>query len=177
MNVSDCYYLGIIHKVFGYKGDVVVSLDVDDPGDYKEMESVFVLINNKLVPFFIERMSLRPNSSQFVVHFQGVDNEEKANDLCGHEIYRPLSLLPPLRGNQFYFHEVTGFSVMDANHGHIGTIEEIVDLPGNPLLQIRYGNKEIMVPLRDEFIVKLDREARTIFIKAPEGLIDMYLTD
>lgn len=175
MKTSDCYYLGYVTKIFGFKGDLTIYLDVDDPLIYKKMESVFVLIGAKLIPFFIDKFSLRPNSREAVIHFQGVDNEENARQLVGKELYLPVEHLPALEGNAFYYHEIEGFEAIDEQKGCIGTIDHVLDLPANPLFQIRQGQKEILIPVRDELIVNVDRINRRIILNTPDGLIDLYL--
>lgn len=52
MTIDECYYLGYIVKAQGLKGTFRVKLDVSDPEEYKELESVFVEIDKLLVPFF-----------------------------------------------------------------------------------------------------------------------------
>lgn len=175
MNASDCYYLGYVSKTFGYKGGLTFFLDVDDPAAYKEMESVFILLGGKLIPFVIESLSFRPNSREANVYIQGIDTEEKATSICNKELYLPLTFLPQLKGNNFYFHEVEGYEAIDNQKGAIGIVDRVIDLPGNPLFQIKTDCREILIPVRDEFILKLDREKRQIVLDAPDGLIDIYL--
>jgi 16S rRNA processing protein RimM len=40
-----------------------------------------------------------------------------------------------------------------------------------------YKNKEIILPLVNDFIEKIDETDRKIYYNAPEGLIDVYLKD
>ncbi len=174
MGVEDCFYLGYISKTFGFKGEVTAYFDVDDVSNYHKMESVFLLLEKKLVPFFIESISFRPHSREANVRFQGVESLEKSERLQGSELYLPLSFLPPLQGNQFYFHEVTGYQAIDTEAGPIGTITRILDLPGNPLFEIRQGHKEALIPVRNEFIVKLDRKNKCITLETPPGLLALY---
>jgi 16S rRNA processing protein RimM len=174
MNQTDCFCLGYVKKPFGFGGELAIHLDVDDPSDYKKLESVFILMEGKLIPFFIETLAFRPNSAEATVRFQGVDNEEKASRLSGRELYLPLDLLPPLSGNRFYFHEVEGFQAVDEQLNPIGRVEQVLDLPGNPLFQIMKGRQEILVPVRDAFIERLDRENRRIVLRLPDGLVDVY---
>jgi 16S rRNA processing protein RimM len=65
--------------------------------------------------------------------------------------------------------------VVDENYGELGTIKEILDYPNQAVMQIFRGDKEVLIPVNDDIISKVDRETRTIHIKAPEGLIDIYL--
>ena len=152
-------------------------MDVDEPENYQQMESVFVCIHDKLIPFFFEKFTQKPNSQQFIVRFQGIDTTEQLEPFLGKELYLPLAMLPVLKGNQFYYHEVKGFLVIDQKHGPIGQLVQVIDLPGNPLLEIMSGQKEVLIPLRDEFILEVDRAQKRLLVRAPDGLIDMYLED
>lgn len=175
MEKDQCFYLGKITKIVGFKGEIAVFIDSDEPENYSRIESVFVEFNSGLIPFFVEYIKARNKNNQFTIKFEDIDDHEEAARLQGCELYLPLAALPALEGNAFYFHEVEGFSVTDHLKGPVGTIIKVLDYPGNPLFEISHGDKIILVPLQDQFIEKVDRTTRQIFIKAPEGLIDLYL--
>jgi 16S rRNA processing protein RimM len=168
------FYLGKIVKLFANKGALLVYLDVDDPGDYIDLESVFVRMNNQLIPFFIDDIELR-HKNNAILSFSDVDNPEQASMLLGCELYLPLDMLPKLTGNKFYYHEILGFSVIDSKYGTTGTIEEVLEYPHQAVLRILNKDKEVLIPITDEIIIGLDREKRTLTITAPEGLIEMYM--
>ena len=172
MEIKDCFQLGKITKPFGYKGEVVFFLDVDEPMDYAEMDSVFVEVGGKLLPYFIESINIKGNKA--VVRFEDLTAEESTK-LIGKNLFLPLSILPKLTGKKFYFHEIINFAVVDAKKGNIGSIASVIDYPAQPLFQIMNGDTEILIPILDQIIDKVDRENKTIYIVAPEGLIDIYL--
>ncbi len=172
MTKEECYQLGKITKPFGFKGQVIFFLDVDEPENYAEMDSVFVEVKGNLVPYFIKEISV--NGNRATVTFDDLTPEE-ALSLVGCDLYLPLDLLPKLEGNQFYFHEVVGWRVIDREKGDIGTINQILDNPAQPLFQVMKNDAEILIPVVDPIIQKVDRENKTIFIEAPNGLIDLYL--
>ncbi|TBX70646.1 16S rRNA processing protein RimM [Flavobacterium silvisoli] len=174
MRKDDCFYLGKIAKKFSFKGEVLIYLDTDEPELYENMESVFVEFNKDLIPFFIENSTLHKNDL-LRVKFEDVDSEEEADKLIGCEIYLPLSMLPKLEGNQFYFHEVIGFEVEDKRLGVFGKIVSINDTTAQPLFEVVNGSVEILVPMIDQFLVKIDRENKKVIMDLPEGLIEMYL--
>ncbi|MFD2563110.1 ribosome maturation factor RimM [Aquimarina rubra] len=174
MKKEDCFYLGKIVSKFSFKGEVLIKLDTDEPESYVKMESVFINYNKNLVPFFIERSSLH-KSDLLRVKFEDVDSEEDADDLMKAEIYLPLDLLPKLEGDKFYFHEVIGFKIVDRTFGEVGIIKHINDSTAQALFEIDRDGIEILIPMNDEFIDKVDREAKTVFVDTPEGLIDLYL--
>ncbi|HLT52199.1 MAG TPA: ribosome maturation factor RimM [Arenibacter sp.] len=175
MTKEECFYLGKIVSKHSFKGEVLIKLDTDEPELYEKMESVFVSLGNNLVPFLIKKSNLQ-KSSLLRVRFEEVANESDADKVMGSEIYLPLSFLPKLKGNKFYYHEVIGFSVEDKVHGRIGTIESINDSTPQALFEIRLADKQLLIPIRDEIILKVDRENKTIFVETPEGLVDLYLS-
>ncbi len=172
MDKKECYQLGRITKPFGIKGQVVMFLDVDTPEDYLDLDSALVEVKGALVPIFFSIDNLNGNKAVATIEEM---KPEEALSLVGHDIYLPIDLLPKLSGNQFYFHEVTGFSVIDEEYGDIGTIQSIIEYPAQPLFQIMKGETEILIPVIDPVIQKVDRDEKAIHIKAPAGLIDLYL--
>jgi len=174
MRKEDCFYLGKIAKKFSYKGEVLIWLDTDEPELYENMESVFVEQNKHLVPFFIVSSSL--HKGDFLrTRFEDIDSEEDADSIMGNAVYLPLSALPKLEGDKFYFHEVIGFDAEDQRLGNIGKIVSINDSSAQPLFEILKGETEILVPMIDDFIVKIDRENKKVILDTPVGLVEMYL--
>jgi len=174
MRKEECFYLGKIAKKFSFKGEVLVYLDTDEPELYENMESVFVEFNNNLVPFFIESSSLHKNDF-LRVHFEDIDNEEEADNIIGCAIYLPLSMLPKLTGNKFYFHEVIGFEIEDKRIGVFGKIVSINDVSAQPLFEVLNGNVELLIPMIDHFLVEIDRKNKKVIMDLPKGLVEMYL--
>lgn len=174
MHKDDCFYLGKIAKKFSFKGEVLIYLDTDEPEMYEEMESVFVEMNKSLVPFFIEK-SLLHKGDFLRVKFEDVNSEEEADEIIGREVYLPLSMLPKLEGNKFYYHEVIGFDVLDKRLGNIGKIVSINDNAAQPLFEIDKNGIEILIPMIDDFIIEVNRDKKTIFLDTPVGLVDLYL--
>jgi 16S rRNA processing protein RimM len=84
-------------------------------------------------------------------------------------------MLPKLTGKKFYFHEVIGFQVEDEKHGNIGIITGVNDTTAQPLFEVEFGTVQMLIPMLDQFIVKVDREHKIMFLKTPEGLVDMYI--
>ncbi len=174
MTKEECFYLGKVVSKFSFKGEVLIKLDTDDPESFVGMESVFVDYNNNLVPFFLERSKLH-KSDLLRVKFEDIDTEEDADDLMKTKLYLPLSLLPDLEGSQFYFHEIIGFTMIDTNFGEVGIIKGVNDTTAQSLFEVDNNGTEILIPMNDEFIIKLDRDTKTIYVTTPEGLIELYL--
>ena len=75
------------------------------------------------------------------------------------ELYLPLSNLPKLTGNRFYFHEVIGFKVIDDRLGEIGICKDFMELTNNPLMQVDHDGSEILIPASQQFVTKVCHES------------------
>ncbi len=175
MTKNECFNLGYIARRVGNHGELAFVLDVDDPSRYNKLESVFIELNNSLVPFFIKKISIK--GSNATVTIEGIDSITKAEELVKTGLYLPLNFLPPLKGKKFYFHELPGFTAVDKRFGEIGIVKEVLNFPQQAIFSILRGEQEILIPAKDEFIVAIDRAGRRLELDAPEGLIDIYITD
>jgi 16S rRNA processing protein RimM len=173
MLLEDCFQLGHVSRLHGYKGSIVAFFDTDRPEAYLNLESVLIDQDGELIPFFIEELS-RNSKGHFILKLEDLKAEE-ASSFIGAELYLPLNLLPPLTGKQFYFHEVADFSVLDKETGLIGHLDSLLDSGAQPLFKIiNAAGSEILVPAIDDFIEKIDREKREIHLILPEGLLEVY---
>ena len=173
MRKEDCFYLGRVVSKYSFKGEVLVKLDTDDPEIYQNLESVFVSLGNNLVPFFIDRCRLH-KSDLLRIDFEEVKTESDADRIMRSALYLPLAMLPKLKGDMFYFHEVIGFTLMDSVHGDIGIIQSVNDSTAQSLFEVQKGEKQLLIPITDEIITKVDRNNKTIAVTTPEGLVALY---
>ena len=174
MKKKDFYFLGKIIKTSGYLGNLVFFFDVDDIQKYQNLEAVFIDVNEELLPFVIEKLQLKSKNTAYV-KLEDISTEDEASALIGSELFLPISFLPPLTGNRFYYHEVEGFSIIDKKKGFVGVVERISDQSSQALFVIINEGKEILIPVTDEIIKKVNRNNKTIEVEAPDGLIDLYL--
>ena len=176
MQKEDCFFLGKIVKKYSFKGELLIKLDTDEPDLYENLDAIFIDLRGNLVPFFIESSQLH-KSDLLRVRFEDVDTEADADALLKCDAFLPLEFLPKLEGDKFYFHEVIGFEIKDTNFGTVGIIQSINDSTAQALFEIDRDGIEILIPMNDEFIKKIDRENKTVLVETPEGLIDLYLEE
>lgn len=176
MNKNDFFLFGKIAKCNRKTGQLTLLADVDDATHYEDVSVIFLNIDGGLVPFFILEIERRSHNS-FLAVLEDYNTPEKAQPLVGMQIFLPMNLLQKTDENHFYFHEIIGFMVRDAINGDIGKIEQVLEAPEQDLLQIIHQGKEVLLPVVDKFITKLDRRRKILYINAPEGLIDLYLKE
>lgn len=174
MTIKDCFYLGKIVKKYSFKGELLAKLDTDEPAIYENLDAIFIDINSTLIPFFIEKSQLH-KSDLLRLKFDDINNEEDAEALLKSDLYLPLELLPKLEGNKFYFHEVINFKLIDENFGLVGVVKGVNDTTAQALFEVDRDGIEILIPLNDDFIKKIDRTNKSITVNTPKGLIELYL--
>ena len=107
--------------------------------------------------------------------FDDVTCEADADALLKSDLYLPLDLLPKLEGDKFYFHEIINFQLIDENFGPVGSVKGVNDTTAQALFEVDRDGIEILIPMNDDFIKKLDRKNKTITVNTPPGLIELYL--
>jgi 16S rRNA processing protein RimM len=177
MTLDDCYQLGSLGKPHGLKGFVVAFFDVDDLDEYRKLKSVLLELPSapgKLVAYEVEKV--QPQAENRVLFkLKGIDRVEDAEPLRNAKLWRPLAELPELEEDQFYFHDVIGYTVVDEQLGALGIVETFYELPQQDLLAMRYQGKEVLIPVVDELISRADEKERKLYVSLPEGLLDVYL--
>ncbi|MEM0999118.1 MAG: ribosome maturation factor RimM [Bacteroidota bacterium] len=176
MKIDDCYYVGVIRKTHGIYGEVRVYFDVDDIYEYQDMESTYLHQRGKLIPFFIDTIRIQ-GPGMALVRFRDITSRDNAEGLLGCELYLPLDLLPALEGDQFYYHEIVGYTVRDEVRGDLGPALRVEEMPGHDLLVIDWHGREALIPITRDFIHYADHENRRLIARIPEGLLEIYSAD
>jgi len=175
MDVDSCYQLGYIIKPHGLQGEVNIYLDTDNPMAYKDLESVFILQDNQLVPFFIDKIKISANKA--ILSLEESRSIETAIRLKGAKLYLPLDFLPELDDDQYYFHEIIDFMVQDQILGDLGPVASVYDIGPQDIMAFTCQGKEVLLPITEDTVIKVDKVRKTISVKLPAGLLDIYTSD
>ena len=172
MRKEDCFFLGTVVAKYSFKGEVLIKLDTDDPETYLSLQSFLLEDESCLIPCFTTKVQLH-KYQLLRVSVEGVKSEKQADLMIGKSVYLPLDQLPKLDEDQFYFHEIIGFEVIDSLQGQIGTITGVNDRSSQVLLEVEYNYRQILIPLVDELIQQLDKQKKQLYLSIPEGLLDL----
>ncbi len=168
MDIKASLKIGYILKPHGLKGEVTVSLDSGIP---EGVESVFLEKDSRLIPYFIESISVR--GPKAFVKFDDVNSLEMAEAISRQGIYIPKPERAKSKQGQYYPDEVIGFEVYDVSDELIGIIKEVMDEGPNPMLVFDQNGKEILVPINSPFIENVDKRKKRFTVNLPEGFLDI----
>ncbi len=175
MRREDCFLLGRLLKVHGLHGELIARLEVDQPDQYAQLESVLVETPQGLVPFFVQSWQLRGDEVR--LRFEDIADADAASVLRGAALWLPLQALAAAPDNTFYYHEVVGLTAFDEALGELGPVETLYELPHQYLMAVRHQGREVLVPMHPDVVLGLDRAAQRVRTRLPEGLLDIYLAD
>ena len=85
-----------------------------------------------------------------------------------------MDQLPKLKGSRFYFHEIKDFIAIDQFDKKIGILKSVNDSGPQALFMIDNNGTEILIPVHDNFIIKLDRKEKRIHLNLPDGLLEIF---
>jgi 16S rRNA processing protein RimM len=165
--------IGRILKTHGYKGAVKVRFDEFYGSILQQLKAVFLDKDQSYRPYFPDSIELISNN-EALIHFEAVGSKEEAKLLRRHKLFArkedvPVKSLQEQAGGS----ELIGYTIEDTRLGLIGLVEEVYSLPQQELLAVRYNNKEVLVPLREELIHDFQKENRTIIFNLPDGILDI----
>ena len=163
--------LGRITKVSGYEGVVTVKLEKIFSENIPQMESVFLEIEGRPVPFFIS-YSEYSGADILKLKFEGYGSIEKIREFTGCRVFLTTGI--PVDNQIEDIQSLTGYKVIIQGDELLGSISEVIPNPGQWLLNIvSTKNKDILIPFHEHFIVSLDQEKKIIVMDVPEGLTEI----
>ena len=101
--------------------------------------------------------------------------ESLVEQVLGKNVFLPLTTLPKLTGNQFYYHEVIGFEVIEEDGKTCGKINSVNDQTPQHYFILDLAQNEVIIPIVKEWILEVNRDEKFIKMKLPEGLMDVFL--
>ena len=167
---------GNIIKVHGVKGEFLVQVFSDDLTDYKTLESVFVEIKQKQIPFFLSSFNFA-TQKRCILSFEDITTIEQAKSRVGSDIYIPVSKMAEADESRLSYQAIIGFDVVDTIQGKLGTISNFFQKTGQDLLMMDYQNAEILIPVIEEIVHSVDIKTKQVITTLPDGLIEIYLNE
>jgi len=164
---------GSVLKSHGRQGEVLISSDFNLPDKISKLESIFIAIDEQLVPFFIEEIT--PKSSKTAaVKLEDIDTIEEANELATRDWYLPEEHMNLVDNNTTPEPNLLiGFTVLDQNDQELGVIKNIQEIPSNTLLEVEIDGELYDIPFNEETVLFIDQESKILKNHIPEGLLDL----
>lgn len=159
--------IGYFSKTHGVKGQLI--LKAEKGFLVEDVKAVFIEMAGAKAPYFITE--IKESNNGIIVGLEELTAVEKARTLIGRQVFIDAALVEEEEDEENW----VGFELIDKHFGLLGKIKEVTDNGVQTLVSLIYKEKEIILPMVEEFIEKIDEEGKQILYNAPEGLINVYL--
>lgn len=114
------------------------------------------------------------HQGRLILKFEGVDSISAAEELRGTEVCVPYEELGPPPEGEYYYVDLVGCVVRDADSDReIGVVEAVLEPGGSLVLEVWRDGREILIPFRSEICVEVEPEKKSIRVRMPEGLEEL----
>ncbi len=163
--------LGRIIKISGFEGAVTVKLEKFFSGKSDHIESVFLEIEGRPVPFFISEYEFS-GADILKIKFEGYNSSERVSEFVGCRVF--LTSPPHTSDKEEDPESLVGYRILTEDNSLLGTVKEVISNPGQLLLNVSSPeDKEILIPFHEDFIVDIDSEKKVLIMNIPEGLTEI----
>jgi 16S rRNA processing protein RimM len=156
----------------GRRGEVAAELHTSFPERFAERRHLSALASDG------SRRELQLEQHWFhkghvILKFAGVESISDAERLTGMELQIREEQRAELEAGAVYISDLVGCSLVDRG-GLVGTVAEVRLGAGEaPLLVVRRGEEEFLVPYAEAFLTNVSFAGRRIEMKLPEGLLEL----
>ncbi len=172
MHKKDCFLVGTVFKLHGYKGDVNIYNEDNIPFDSSILKYFLIEKNNELIPFFVE--SVRPTKPNvLLVKFEDVNSEEEAKRIHKRKIYLPKNWLPKKEKNKISKKQLIGYNIIDIEMGKLGKISFINSKTAQTLIHVSKDGEEFCFPWHKQFVKNIDTKEGIMEVEIPKEFLDL----
>ncbi len=168
------FQAGRLIKIFGVQGALVLRLEPKVVAITGIPEWAFVMIDGAPVPFRIrqEEFFLK-DSRHLVIAFSGRESPDVVARFIDLQVRFPGTIDDWFELEDDEEPGLTGFRVIDSVSGREGLVTGLLDIPGNPLLELDFDGREILLPVRPEYVLKTDHRRKVLRVQIPEDLFSL----
>ena len=169
----DVIVVGLIRKAHGLDGELLVELLTDDPDDVFAIDRVLEVAGaTGRGPDRLTVMGARRHKGGLLLRFREIRDRNTAELLQGRELALPLDELRELDEDEFFLHDLVGYTVVRADGEPVGDVVTSYETGAQLLLGVGDGEQEVLIPFGRQLVTEVDREARRIVIDPPPGLLE-----
>ena len=139
----------------------------------KDLKTIFIEERkNSFLPWFIESTRIK-NEQEVFLKLEGIASREAALKLAQKEVWfteddkkkfaaksSPINLL--------------SYTIINEKK-ILGEILEVIEQPNQMLCRIEMNKKEVLIPLNEDTLKKIDHKKKEVIVKLPDGLLEIYL--
>jgi 16S rRNA processing protein RimM len=165
--------IGKLAAVHGLKGELILVHELGKKTSLKDLKAIFIENKkNEFLPWFIESSKIK-SPDEIYLKVEGIDSREAALKLLKKNVWLTEAEHKKYAAKNSPSN-LLGYNVIDKNEP-IGKILEVIEQPHQLLCRLEIKGKEVLIPLHEESLKKIDHKKEQVLVELPEGLLDIYL--
>ena len=171
--MAEYFKIGKLVAAFGVNGQLILQHELGKKTSLKDLQAIFIEEKRtSFIPWFIASTKIK-SDNEIYLSIEGITTREAAMKLTQKEVWltevdfkrfaaksAPASLL--------------GYPIID-NGNSLGPILEVIEQPHQLLCRLEIQSKEVLIPLNEAFLQKIDHRKKQVLVTLPDGLLDIYL--
>lgn len=172
--MAEYYKIGKLVAVHGLQGELLLKHELGKKTSLKGLQAFFIEDKKKsFIPWFIEATKIK-NDSEIYLKVEGISTRESAMRLTQKEVWMTEPDFKKFAARTSPVN-LLGYEVINSDIS-LGPILEVIEQPHQLLCRLEIDAKEVLIPLNDAFLKKIDHKKKTVNVLLPDGLLDIYLT-
>lgn len=183
MALPDCASVARVRRPHGVRGELAVEALTDEPDAILAsgrrvfqgtVDGTLWLDPRTRSPRELHVTGLRPVKDGWLLSLAEITDRTEAERWNGRHLLVPVEELSAPDEGEVFAHELVGMTVVDADAGVVvGEVVEFYELPQGLLLECRTpAGALVSVPFVEAFVDEVDRAARRIRVRLPDGLLE-----
>ena len=161
--------MGQIVGVHGIKGNCKIRSYAESLSVFQSDSVVIVTTSDgRQKPYEINWA--KPHANAALISFKGVDTRDQAEALIGCKLFIEKNRLPDPEEGSYYWFDLIGLDVFDADQKYLGRLESIIQTGSNDVYVVKEENTEILIPALESVVKKIDLKNSRMLVDLPDGL-------
>ena len=172
---DDLLVIGRITKPHGIGGEVRVAPYTESPLVFNQYERIYLRLPDG-EPRLIMIRAARLQKDAVLLKLEHVADRDQAQALVGADLLIRREWLPEPDEDEYYWVDLIGLRVLTESGDHLGNVANLMAGSEDDLLVVTKGDREILLPFRNEIVREVDLKQGRIVVDPPEGLLDIFET-
>ena len=170
MNVNHAK-IGIVVSKHGYKGDIKINISPFNLNNFLDLTHLFIELDGCFIPFSINEMRSF-SKNVLILKLKEINSEKEVDEIIHKNIYVDSTKIESKKDSGFFYDDLINFNVFSDSQ-KIGTIENInTNLP-QPVFEIKYNSRVVLIPIHQDLIKEIDKGNNIIHLDIPDGLLEI----
>lgn len=172
--MAEYFNIGKIVAVHGLKGELVLKHELGKKTSLKGLTAIFIEEKKgSFLPWFIENTKIK-SQEEIYLQLEGINTREAAMKLTQKQVWLPETDFKKFAAKTAPA-SLLGYAIINNNES-LGEILELIEQPHQLLCRLEIKGKEVLIPLHEETLQKINHKKKEVFVELPEGLLEIYLT-